>query len=107
MADGEVGAMKEVQCSEDLRIEGCDFAARGETPGEAAEEMVEHLRETHDLDMPDAEAIMEGKIDEARMMDEETETVVERLREALGISEVGVRDDETIGEETPAAARKK
>ena len=46
--------MVEVSCNE-LGVIDCDYVARGMTPGEVLEKMVDHLRSEHDLDMPDAE----------------------------------------------------
>ncbi len=49
----------EIKCS-DLGIANCSYTARGETPGEAVEAMVKHLRQEHHLDMPDAEDILDA-----------------------------------------------
>jgi predicted small metal-binding protein len=49
----------EIKCS-DLGIADCSYTAHGETPGEAVEAMVKHLRREHHLDMPDAEDILDA-----------------------------------------------
>jgi predicted small metal-binding protein len=74
--------MREIRCGEDLGIADCDFVARGEAPGEIMHEMVEHLREEHDMDLPDAEAILQGDVDETDV-DDKIWMVVRRLREDL------------------------
>jgi predicted small metal-binding protein len=77
---------KEIKCS-DLGIEDCDFAAQGETAGEVVKEVVEHLRAEHDVDMPDADAILAGEVsqDSRGLVDPDARLVVERLTEALNI----------------------
>jgi predicted small metal-binding protein len=105
--DRRIGPMMKVRGNEDLRVADCEFVVHGEVPGEIVAEVVEHLREAHDIEMPDAEAILEGKVDEAMDLDEETRKIVQRLREALELSDVGVRDETTVGEERPSLAAKK
>ena len=79
----------EIHCKEDLRVEGCDRVFRGETPIAVVEEIVQHLRDEHDLELPDADAIVEGKVDAASIlegpMDPGAQVVLERLREKLGL----------------------
>ena len=86
----------EVRCDEDLRVKGCDLVFEGEAAGEVAEKVVEHLREEHDMHLPDAETIMAGDIDE-ELLDKEVRTLTRRLREALALPENGgleTREDE-------------
>lgn len=45
---------------EDLGIANDSTVLEAETPGELVEKVVEHLRAEHDIDMPDADAIMGG-----------------------------------------------
>jgi predicted small metal-binding protein len=52
---------KEISCDE-LGIVGCDFIARGETAGDVVEQVVQHLHSEHDIDLPDADAILEGRV---------------------------------------------
>lgn len=92
--------MKEVQCAEDLGIADCDMVARGEAPGEIAGQIVEHLRQAHDMNMPDVSAIMSGGIEEADV-DEEVWSVVTRLREALDVDDVDALTEKPPGEEGP------
>lgn len=75
-----------VRGSDDLGVVGCDYVATGESPGDVAQDMIEHLRSEHDVDMPDADRVTS---------DEEIETstagahvIVKRLRNALDISGV-------------------
>jgi predicted small metal-binding protein len=77
---------KEIKGS-DLGIEDCDFAARGETAGDVVEEVVEHLRAEHGIDMPDADVILAGGVsdDPLKMVDPAVKVVVERLTDALNI----------------------
>jgi predicted small metal-binding protein len=75
-----------VSCEEDLRIEGCDLVVEGEVAGDVAEEVVTHLREEHDMDVPDAETIVAGDVDE-EALDKEVRTLTRRLREALALPE--------------------
>jgi len=92
----------QVTCDEDLRIAGCDLVVEGEAPGDVAERVVRHLREEHDIDMPDAESIVAGDFDE-EVLDKEVRTVTRRLREALALPE---GEDETLatGEDTDPAS---
>jgi predicted small metal-binding protein len=98
----------EISCSEDLGIKDCECVARGETAGSVVEEIVEHLRDEHDLDLPDAEAILTGTIDEKYViegpMDPGTRMVLERLQEKLGLQpKEGLTEPRpTIGRTTTA-----
>jgi predicted small metal-binding protein len=85
--------MKEVRC-EELGVADCDFVARGEDAREAAEAMVAHLEEAHDIDMPDVDVIVEVYPDRETFLDKlaqlitpdpdkETQLAVQRLRQAL------------------------
>jgi predicted small metal-binding protein len=78
---------RKVDCTE-LGIEGCEFTASGETARDVVQEMVEHLQTKHDVDMPDAEVIMEGwaKKEPLEIIDQSAALVVERLRKALHIA---------------------
>lgn len=78
----------QVTCQE-LRVQDCDFVAHGEAPAEIVEQLTEHLRSEHGIDLPDAEEILEGRTAADRLMegeiDEDAALVVTRLRERLGI----------------------
>jgi predicted small metal-binding protein len=78
--------MKKVECSE-LGIQDCDFVAEGETAGDVVKKAVEHLRAEHDIDMPDADVILAGKVrqDPLEMVDPAVALIVQRLTEALNI----------------------
>lgn len=78
--------MKKVGCSE-LGIQDCDFVAKGETAGDVVKEAVEHLRAEHDIDMPDADVILAGKVsqDPLEMVDPAVALIAQRLTEALNI----------------------
>lgn len=54
--------------------------------GEVVAEVAEHLRQEHDIDMPDAEAIVMGDLKEDRL-DPKVGTITRRLREAPGIAD--------------------
>lgn len=75
---------------DDLGVKGCDLVAEGETPADVVEQVVEHLRSEHDIDMPDAEGILNKSILEPTHIpgaepDKDVQLVVRRLREKLGI----------------------
>jgi predicted small metal-binding protein len=78
-----------VRCQEDLKIEGCDVVAQGETAGEVLREIVPHLRKEHNLDLPDVEEILAGKMSQDELFegqeDEAVRLIVSRLHEALDI----------------------
>jgi predicted small metal-binding protein len=78
--------MKKIECSE-LGIQDCDFTASGETAGDVVEQVVQHLRDEHDIDMPDADVILEGKVKEDPLASVEPDValVIQRLTEALNI----------------------
>ncbi|MGD8623912.1 MAG: DUF1059 domain-containing protein [Anaerolineae bacterium] len=74
-----------LDCHE-LGIENCDWTASGETPAGVVEEAVAHLRQKHDLEMPDAEIILEGKVDDDPLLTtapKPVRLIVERLKEKL------------------------
>jgi predicted small metal-binding protein len=77
---------KEISCDE-LGIVGCDFIARGETAGDVVEQVVQHLHSEHDIDLPDADAILEGRVgDNPNVVGSKEEfLIIERLRESLDI----------------------
>lgn len=78
---------RKIECRE-LGIKDCDFVAKGETAGDIVREVVEHLRAEHDIDMPDADVILAGEVDQDpfKMVDRATALVVQRLVEALNIA---------------------
>ena len=92
--------MKKIRGS-DLGIEDCDFVATGESAGDVVDEVVEHLRAEHDLDLPDADVILAGKLsrDPLEIVDPAVALVVERLTEALDIvpAEEGKLPEPSIG----------
>jgi hypothetical protein len=91
-----------IRCKEDLRIEDCDYSAEGATPAEVLGPIVDHLREEHDLDLPDPSLILEGKYyaDKEVPPEDGTRIVVTRLMEALDIEPV-----EEMIPEPPAVSR--
>lgn len=87
----------------DLGIADCDWSASGETPADVVRQVVEHLRQEHDIDMPSAEAIIEGKATEEPIMksaDETVRLVVRRLHADLDLP------SPDTGTETRPAVRK-
>jgi predicted small metal-binding protein len=79
--------MMKIDCHE-LGFKDCDWHASGETPAGVVEEAVAHLRQKHDLDMPDPEIILEGKVDDDPLLTTATEPVrlvVERLKGKLDL----------------------
>ena len=81
---------KEIRCDE-LGIAGCDFVARGETVGDVVEQVVQHLHSEHDIELPDADAILEGRVgDNPNIVGSKQEfLIIERLRESLDIEPMG------------------
>lgn len=77
---------KKIKCKE-LGFQGCDFIAEGETSGDVVKEIVEHLKKEHDINMPDAEVILKGKMSDNLFdrADKATQLVIERLTEKLNI----------------------
>jgi len=73
---------KELKC-EDLNVKDCDFVVRGDTPKDVIEQAVEHLREEHDISLPDAQRILDGKGIEH--LEDQARLVAQRIREALDI----------------------
>jgi predicted small metal-binding protein len=82
----------EIQCEQDLGIQGCDFVARGDVAGDVVDQVVTHVRRAHNVKMPDADEIMRGEPSAnplAPGMDKGASTVVRRLREALNLEPDG------------------
>ena len=78
---------KRIGCNE-LGIKDCDFTASGETAGDVVIEVVKHLRAEHDIDMPDTDVILAGKVSQdptKKKVDPAVALVVDRLIEALNI----------------------
>lgn len=71
----------------ELGVADCDFVAEGKSAGDVVEIMVEHLRDEHGLDMPDADTILEGNVKEDPLasVDEDVALVIERLTEKLNL----------------------
>jgi predicted small metal-binding protein len=92
--------MKMVEGS-NLGIKDCGFVAKGESAGDVVEQIVEHLRAEHDLDMPDADVILGGELsrDPLEIVDPAVALIVERLTEALDIvpAEEGKLPEPSIG----------
>jgi len=95
--------MEEVRCTE-LGVQDCDFVARGETPKETVDEMVAHLEEEHNIDLPEPHVIMEDYPTEESFLekiaeafagepDKETRLIVQRLRETL---DIGVQEESQL-----------
>ena len=74
----------QISCS-DLGIQGCNFSATGETPGQVIREVVEHVQAEHNINLPDTNTILDGKIqvDYFGGNDPGAEIIVKRLIEKL------------------------
>ena len=72
---------------EELGIHDCDFHASGETAGDVVRQVVDHLRDEHNVGMPDAEVILEGRTTEQPLAEADPGVVLvaERLISALNI----------------------
>ena len=81
--------------SDDLGVVDCDYVAKGETAGAVADDIITHLRDEHDVDMPDADAVM--KADNIDVSTRAVQVIVERLRDVLNIAgTVTTPDQESI-----------
>ena len=79
--------------SDDLGVVDCEYVASGETAGDAAQDMIEHLRSEHDVDMPDADVVTSDDDIEAPSSD--AQVIIERLRDVLNVpGTVTTSDDE-------------
>jgi predicted small metal-binding protein len=85
---------KEIHCDE-LGIAGCDFVARGETAGDVVKQVVEHLRSEHEIEMPDADDILESRVRDDPVMADNKKVwlVIEKLRESLDIEPMEAPDE--------------
>jgi predicted small metal-binding protein len=77
---------KKLSCSE-LGVTDCEFTASGETVGNVVEEMVAHLRDKHEINLPDADDILTGEMEEDPLenLDRTSSLVVRRMIEKLEI----------------------
>jgi len=94
----------EISCS-DLGIHDCDWVAAGETAGDVVEQVVQHVRKQHKINVPDAETFMEGDFFEDPIggtPDPGSATIVRRLREELNLQETGTGTTPKAG---PVAGR--
>lgn len=91
---------KELHCSE-LGVEDCDLVARGETAGAIVREIVQHLRQEHDLDLPGADEILAEDMDMETLSEQQPAVylIVKRLRQELEIqpAEEPIEPGPTIG----------
>lgn len=89
--------MKEVSCA-DLGVADCDYVARGEAAEDVVDEMLEHLEEEHDMDVPSSDVVLDTYPDDDTFIqelaevfsgepDQETQIVLERLRDELNLQE--------------------
>jgi predicted small metal-binding protein len=71
----------------ELGVKDCDFNARGETAGDVVRELVDHLRDEHAIDMPDADVILAGELsgDPREKVDPAVALIIKRLTNALNI----------------------
>lgn len=77
---------KEIGCGE-LGIQGCNYTASGDTPEEVVRKMVEHLRSEHEIDMPDAGAILTDTVGDDPLEDvgKGAALIIQRMTEKLNI----------------------
>lgn len=72
----------------ELNVTGCTFVAEGETAADILQQMIEHLEEEHELQLPNAEAILSGKVEETDLT-HGSRLVLERIRERLDLTDKG------------------
>jgi predicted small metal-binding protein len=79
--------MTKVMSCKELGIRACDFTAKGETAGDVVQQVVEHVRAQHDIDIPDAAMILSGEVkhDPLEVVQPEISMVVQRLTKALDL----------------------
>lgn len=86
--------MVELSC-EEIGIADCDYVARGETAGDVVDDMIEHLEDHHDIELPDPDAIMSfasgdeesDALDLDIVLTEEARIVTQRIREELQLGD--------------------
>lgn len=90
-----------IRGGEDLGIAGCEYVASGETPGDVVRDVKEHLKDEHNVDLPETEAILEGReFDETVIgASEDANIIVRRLREALAVG-----GDEDVSSDEPGTS---
>lgn len=72
----------------DLGVAGCDYTASGETPADVVDQMAEHLRKKHDIDMPGTQTIMEGRTSDNPIIegtDDRVALIIRRMHSELDI----------------------
>ena len=91
---------------EELGLIDCTYVASGEIPGDVLKDMIEHLKTTHKLDMPDAEEILKNPenpgdavlifpklwLETNSQMDEPVRLITERLVNKLKLSAGSYRE---------------
>jgi len=83
--------IKQIKCK-DLGFEGCQFRTRGATAEAVLQEIVEHLRAEHDVDVPDADVVLEALLEDGELeVDEEVRPIVQHLFSKLDIELRGKR----------------
>lgn len=80
----------------ELGVKDCDFTARGETAGDVVRDLVDHLRDEHDVGMPDADVILaHDAVDTAIVGTADPAHMLENLRlvkQGLPISKEAVKE---------------
>jgi hypothetical protein len=80
---------------EDINVSGCTYTAEGETAGEVLRATVEHLKQEHDMDLPDAGLILRNEVEE-NGLDHGTRLVLKRIRERLQLTDKGADQTGTV-----------
>jgi predicted small metal-binding protein len=90
--------MKEIRGG-DLGIVNCDYVARGEDAKAVVKDLVAHLKEVHDINMPNPKIILDPDREQGLLYkivkafsgrrDRGAELIVHRLRTALDIETEG------------------
>lgn len=91
----EIDMAMELHCK-DLGITDCNWMAKGETPADIVEQVVQHLEKDHGMDMPEPKTILEGKVTDQLLpvdVDDSVKMVVKRMQEALEILPLDVPTD--------------
>jgi len=80
--------------SRELGIRNCDLVISGDRAGDIVARMVDHLRSEHDMDLPDADVIMRGKISEKPLAEADPGAVLAAKR-MIDVLEI-VPPEETV-----------
>jgi predicted small metal-binding protein len=89
---------KQIRCKDDLGVTGCTFVAEGEAPGQIIQQVADHLRDKHSIDLPPTNVILKGT-ERTPELNKAVALIIERLRTKLNLSP----PTEPVMKQTPIA----